>query len=51
LQLVKAAGFTGWDAGPVENTMVIEGLTSILIGLNKQYGSEHAGIKITGIQK
>jgi NADPH-dependent F420 reductase len=51
LQLVKAAGFTGWDAGPVENTMVIEGLTSILIGLNKQHGSEHAGIKITGIQK
>jgi hypothetical protein len=30
--------------------MVIEGLTSILIGLNKQYGSEHAGIKITGIK-
>jgi NADPH-dependent F420 reductase len=51
LKLVKAAGFTGWDAGPVENTVVVEGLTSILIGLNKQYGSEHAGIKITGILK
>lgn len=49
LELVAAAGFTGWDAGPIENTMVIEGLTSILIGLNKQYGSGHAGIKITGI--
>jgi len=51
LGLVEAAGFTGWDAGPIENTMVVEGLTSILIGLNKQHGSEHAGIKITGIQK
>jgi NADPH-dependent F420 reductase len=51
LSLVEAAGFTGWDAGPIENTMVIEGLTSILIGLNKQHGSEYAGIKITGIQK
>jgi NADPH-dependent F420 reductase len=51
LGLVEAAGFTGWDAGPIENTVVVEGLTSILIGLNKQHGSEHAGIKITGIQK
>jgi len=51
LKLVAAAGFTGWDAGPIENTMVVEGLTSILIGLNKQYGSDHAGIKITGITK
>ncbi len=49
LALVKAAGLTGWDAGPVENTVVIEGLTSILIGLNKQFGIDHAGIKITGI--
>ena len=51
LGLVEAAGFTGWDAGPIENTVVVEGLTSILIGLNKQHGSEHAGIQITGIRK
>jgi NADPH-dependent F420 reductase len=51
LKLVEAAGFTGWDAGPIENTAVVEGLTSILIGLNKQHGSEYAGIKITGINK
>jgi hypothetical protein len=51
LKLVEAAGFTGWDAGPIENTVVVEGLTSILIGLNKQHGSEYAGIKITGIHK
>jgi NADPH-dependent F420 reductase len=51
LKLVEAAGFTGWDAGPIENAMVVEGLTSILIGLNKQYGSEGSGIRITGIHK
>jgi len=51
LKLVEAAGFTGWDAGPIENTMVIEGLTSVLIGLNIQFGSQHTGIKITGIKK
>ena len=27
----------GWDAGPIENAVVVEGLTSILIGLNKKY--------------
>lgn len=51
LQLVNAAGFTGWDAGPIENTVVVEGLTSILIGLNQQYGIAHSGIRITGIHK
>ena len=49
LKLVEAAGLTGWDAGPIENSVVVEGLTSILIYLNKQYGSTHAGIKLTGI--
>lgn len=49
LELVRAAGMTVWDAGPVENAAVIEGLTSILIYLNKQYGVKSSGIRITGI--
>jgi NADPH-dependent F420 reductase len=49
LLLVAAAGLTGWDAGPIENSVVVEGLTSVLIGINKKYGSTHAGIKITGV--
>ena len=48
IRLVEAAGLTGWDAGPIENSVVVEGLTSVLININKQYGSTHAGIKITG---
>ena len=48
LRLVEAAGLTGWDAGPIENSVVVEGLTSVLININKQYGSTHAGIRITG---
>ncbi len=51
LKLVGAAGLTGWDAGPLENSVVIEGLTSVLININKRYGSTHAGIKITGVSK
>ena len=49
LKLVEAAGLTGWDAGPLENSVVLEGLTSVLININKLYGSTHAGIKITGV--
>lgn len=51
IKLVEAAGLRGWDAGPIENSVVVEGLTSVLIGINKKYGSTHAGIKITGISK
>jgi NADPH-dependent F420 reductase len=49
IKLVEAAGLTGWDAGPLENSVVVEGLTSVLIGINKKYGSTQAGIKITGV--
>jgi len=51
LRLVEAAGLTGWDAGPIENSVVVEGLASVLIYINKQYGSTHAGIKITGLNR
>lgn len=51
IELVAAAGLDGWDAGPLENSVVVEGLTSVLIGINKKYGSTHAGIKITGVKK
>jgi hypothetical protein len=51
LKLVEAAGLTGWDAGLIENSVVIEGLTSVLININKLYGSTHAGIRVTGVKK
>lgn len=49
IKLVKEAGLNAWDAGPIENSVVVEGMTSILIGLNKKHGIHDAGIKITGI--
>ncbi len=51
IKLVEDAGLVGWDAGPIENSVVVEGLTSILIGLNKKYGVESSGIRITGIPR
>jgi NADPH-dependent F420 reductase len=51
LKLVADAGMVGWDAGPIENSVVAEGLTSILIGINKKYGVQSAGIRITGVPR
>lgn len=49
LGLVEDAGLSGWDAGPIENAVVVEGLTSVLIGLNIQHHVQASGIRITGI--
>lgn len=51
IRLVNDAGLTGWDAGSLENSIVAEGLTSVLIRINKKYGSLSAGIQITGVEK
>lgn len=51
IALVQDAGLVGWSGGPIENSVVAEGLTSVLIGLNKQFGIQDAGIRITGIPR
>ncbi len=51
LKLVADAGMVGWDAGVIENSIVMEGMTSILIGINKQFGVQSAGIQITGVPR
>jgi NADPH-dependent F420 reductase len=50
VKLAEAAGFRGWHAGPLENSAATEALTSLLIFMNKKYGSDHIGIRITGIE-
>lgn len=51
LSLVQDAGLVGFDAGPIENAVVVEGMTSVLIGINKQFGTQSAGIRITGVPR
>jgi NADPH-dependent F420 reductase len=51
LKMVAAAGLKGWDAGPLENSIVAEGFTSILIRINKQAGTKTAGIQITNVPR
>jgi NADPH-dependent F420 reductase len=38
-----------FDAGPLANAVVVESLTSVLIGLGKQFRRLRVGIRITGI--
>jgi NADPH-dependent F420 reductase len=47
--LAQAAGLHGLDAGPLQNAVVVEGLTAILIGINRRYKVKASGIRITGV--
>ena len=38
-------------AGDLDNAIVVEGLTSILISMNKYYGSRTGSIQVSGIKK
>ena len=51
IELAQAARIQAWDAGPIENAMVIEGLTSVLINLNIKHKVKAAGIRITGVER
>ncbi|HQZ20636.1 MAG TPA: NADPH-dependent F420 reductase [Thermoflexales bacterium] len=47
LGLVKDCGMIGWDAGPLDNAVVVEGLTPVLLGINKRHKVKGAGLRIT----
>jgi NADPH-dependent F420 reductase len=49
LDLAAAAGLRAFDAGPLANAGVVDGLTAILVGLNRRYGARNAGIRITNL--
>lgn len=51
IQLAADAGMQAWDAGPLANSVVPEGLTSVLIGLNIRHKAKAMGIKITGLEE
>ncbi len=51
IQLAQAGGMRAWYAGGLDNAIVVEGLTSILISLNQRYGVKTASIGVTGIEK
>ena len=49
IKLAGWLGFRGLDAGLARNARVVEGITILLMGINRRYKAKGAGIRITGI--
>lgn len=50
IEIIERIGARAFDGGPSGNAYVIEGLTGVIIYLNRKYESKHGSIKITGIR-
>lgn len=50
IRLATAIGLRGIDGGWLANSVAAEALTSVLIGINRRYQVDGAGIRITGLQ-
>ena len=48
VSLARAAGLRGLHAGSLANSAAAEALTSVLIFVNKHYGVDGAGVRLTG---
>ncbi|KAA3647099.1 MAG: NADPH-dependent F420 reductase [Chloroflexi bacterium] len=51
VQLTEKAGMNGYYAGGLDNAVVVEGLTAILISMNKHYRGHSGKIQVAGIDK
>jgi NADPH-dependent F420 reductase len=51
LQLAADAGLNGYYAGTLDKAIVVEGLTSVLVSMNKHYKTRHGTIKVAGVPK
>jgi NADPH-dependent F420 reductase len=49
MEVIRRIGARPFDGGPAGNAYVIEGLTGVIIHLNRKYKSKHGSIKITGV--
>jgi 8-hydroxy-5-deazaflavin:NADPH oxidoreductase len=47
--IIRRIGARAFDGGPATNAYVIEGLTGVIIFLNRKYKSKHGSIAIVGI--
>jgi NADPH-dependent F420 reductase len=48
LELAGRIAHRAVDAGPLENSRALEGMTAVILNVNKRYHA-HAGIKLTGL--
>lgn len=51
IKLAEDAGMRAWHGGPIANSAVAEALTSVLLFINRNYGIDGSGFRITGTPK
>ena len=51
MDIIRRIGARAFDGGPASNAYIIEGITGVIIYLNRKYKSKHGSIKITGIDE
>jgi len=51
VRLAEGAGMDAYEAGGLDNGIVVEGLTALIIAMNKRYKSNACGIRMTGVMK
>lgn len=50
IQLAQDGGMNAYYAGGLDNGVVVEGLTALLISLNKHYKTKTASIRVAGLE-
>jgi NADPH-dependent F420 reductase len=50
MEIIERIGASPYDGGPASNAYVLEGLTGVIIHLNRKYKSKHGSIRIVGIK-
>jgi len=51
VRLAEGAGMDAYEAGGLDNGIVVEGLTALIISMNKRYKSNICGVRVTGVEK
>jgi 8-hydroxy-5-deazaflavin:NADPH oxidoreductase len=51
IQLAEAGGMQAYFAGNLDNAVIVEGITALLISMNQYYGVKTASIAVTGVAK
>lgn len=49
--MAEAGGMEAYLAGGLDNANVVEGLSALLIEMNRRYGSKTGALRVTGIEK
>ncbi len=49
ISLAEGGGMRAYYSGGLDNAIVVEGLTSILISINQYYGVKNASVAVTGV--